>query len=323
MERRPALAVLAGLGALAVSGPPARAGGGGPPDVTGPVVGPDWEPAGLTEPAVQVVLSGATPYAVTRPGGGAPDALWRGSPAGGAWARLTAPVATIRDLAVDPGNAALLFVAGDGGVHRSVDGGAAWQRVVVPPSTHDGLRVAVSAADPALVYATTGEASAATVWRSENGGAGWAALRELQGTLCFWTFPVVAPDPAVRERIYVSSSCAAGRTFFGTLQVSDDLWATPGRTILTPSVSSTDPLALLFPEATAFDPTGRRGVVAARRDPRSGGGAVVATENGGASWRVLLNFPPPPRQPGGGAPVDQGTVTATLLAGLPGLRRLV
>jgi hypothetical protein len=328
MKRRPAVAALSGLAALAVSGPAALAGGGpdgGGPVLPGPVAGPDWEPGGLAEPAQLVVLAGEppgeTPYAVTRPGGGAPTAVWRGDPGGGSWTPLPAPTPRIVDLAAHPTDPGVVFAAGDGGVYRSVDAGATWERVVVPRPSYAGLTVAVSRADPAVVYAATGLFSGATTWRSLDGGSGWQVLRDLQGALCTWTFPVVAPDPAVRGRVYLSYSCAAGRTMSATLSQSDDLWATDGRTLLRPTLRSDDPLGYLFPAAVAFDPAGRRGVVAARRDPRLGGSAILGTENGGASWGALLNYPPPPRP--GGTPQGQGTVAGTLLAGFPDLRHLV
>jgi hypothetical protein len=332
MKRRPVLATLGGLGGLAgvgTAGPPALAGGdpgGAPPDTPGPGGGPDWVSTGLTEAARRIVLAGQTPYAVTVPGGGAPGsgaatALWRGDPAGGPWTPLAAPVPRVADLAVHPEDPRLLYVAGDGGVHRSLDAGATWERVVVPLPAYAGLRVVVSPADPALLYATTGSFSGATIWRSQNGGAGWEALRNLQGALCTWTFPVIAPDPAVRQRVYLSYSCAAGRTLSATLSRSDDLWATDGATLLRPTVTSGAPLSFLFPAAAAFDPAGRRGVVVARRDARVGGSAVLGTDDGGASWRVLLNYPPVPSP--GGAPGGQGTVATSLLAGEPEVRRLV
>ena len=262
-------------------------------------------PTGLTEAARRIVLAGQTPYAVTVPGGGAPGA-GRPPPCGGAtraagrgrpwppprrgWPTWP-PTRTTRAFSTSPGTA---------GSTAACDAGATWERVVVPlPSSdgHAGLRVVVSPADPALLYATTGIFSDATIWRSQDGGAGWEALRELQATLCTWTFPVIAPDPAVRQRVYLSYSCAAGRTFSATLSVSDDLWATDGATLLRPTVTSGAPLSFLFPAAAAFDPAGRRGVVVARRDARVGGSAVLGTDDGGASWRVLLDYPPAPGGP--------------------------
>ena len=337
MQRRPALATLGSLGVLGSlagagsTGPAALAGGdpgGAPPAPPGPA----WAPTGLTEAARRIVLAGQTPYAVTVPGGmasgrGAATALWRGDPGGGPWAPLAAPGPRVADLAAHPDDPRILYVAGDGGIHRSLDAGATWERVVVPLSSvrtpaHAGVRVVVSPADPALLYAITGAFSDATVWRSQDGGAGWEALRSFLATLCTWQFPVIAPDPAVRQRVYLSYSCAAGRTFSASLWVSDDLWATDGATLLRPTVTPGAPLSYLFPAAAAFDPAGRRGVVVAQRDFRVGGSVVIGTDDGGASWRVLLDYPPtrPPSTPPGAA---GGTVATSLLAGDSELRRLV
>ena len=335
MKRRPVLATLGGLGVLGSlagagsAGPAALAGGdpaaraghvgaGGPglgahrPDRGGPADRPG------RPDAVRRHRPGGR--GARRRGGHRPVAGRPGRRAVGAPGR---PVPRVADLAAHPDDPRLLYVAGDGGVHRSLDAGATWERVVVPLPSYAGLRVVVSPADPALLYATTGIFSGATIWRSLNGGAGWEALRNLQGTLCTWTFPVIAPDPAVRQRVYLSYSCAAGRTFSASLSVSDDLWATDGATLLRPTVTAGAPLSFLFPAAAAFDPAGQAG--GGRRPAgRPGGGQRRARH--GRRRGVLAR--PAQLPPGAGArPATHdrraGTVATSLLAEGPELRRLV
>ena len=49
-----------------------------------------------------------------------------------------------------------------------------------------------------------------------------AQLRDLQATLCNWAFPMVARDPVVRDRVFLSYGCLAGRNTSESLTVSVD-----------------------------------------------------------------------------------------------------
>jgi hypothetical protein len=274
--------------------PPAGGGDGGAPadGVGGEPIGPEWEATGVRGAVSRVRLSGGAVYALAAEGGAAQAALWRGERGADAWRALSPPAARIIDLAAGPLDERVVYLAGEGGIYRSSDAGQTWSTSLAAPASHQGLRVAVSPADGALVYAATGLFSGAAVWRSTDGGASWTRLRDLPGTLCTWSFPVVAPDPAVRQRVFLSYACLAGRNTSARLTVSEDLWATDGEALLTPSARNDDPLGFLYPQAVAFTPDRRHGVVAALRDQRLGGSALLRTDDGGRVWRALLNYGP-------------------------------
>ena len=306
---------------IAISLPLARpAAGGGeigrPVDgVGGDPLGPGWEPTTITGPVAHVRLSRGAVYVVTGGPGGAPSGLWRGDDRGTAWRELSAPASRIADLAVHPPDDRVLYIAGEGGIYHSTDAGQTWRTALAAPAAHQGLRVEVSPADPALLYATTGSFSGAAVWRSTDGGAAWTRLRDLQGTLCTWTFPVIAPDPVVRERVFLSYGCLAGRNTSSTLTVSEDQWATDGTPLLVPSARTNDPLGYLYPQAAAFTPDRQHGVTLALRDQRLGGSALVRTDDGGRTWRALLNYAPSMAD---GRQVGPNVVMGALAAAGPG-----
>lgn len=273
--------------------PPAGGGdtGGAVDGVGGQALGPEWEATAVGGPVTHLRLNGGAVYAVTAEGGGAPARLWRGDDRGSAWRELALPAPRIADLAVHPLDNRVLFAAGDGGIFMSSDAGQSWH-AVVEVAAHDGLRVAVSPADPSLVYAATGRFSGAAIWRSTDGGAAWTRLRDFSFTLCTWTFPVVSPDPAVRDRLFLSYGCLAGRNTSATLTASENQWATDGAPLLVPSARTDDPLGYLYPRAVAFTPDRQRGFVLAVRDQRLGGSALARTDDGGQTWRAVLNYAP-------------------------------
>jgi photosystem II stability/assembly factor-like uncharacterized protein len=93
-------------------------------------------------------------------------------------------------------NAETADAAVDGGIFRSIDGGAHWQNVL------DGSQriydVTVDPRDPNLVYATGFEASA---WCSADRGQSW---RRIPG-FNFKDGHRVIPDPADRSKIYITT----------------------------------------------------------------------------------------------------------------------
>jgi photosystem II stability/assembly factor-like uncharacterized protein len=302
----------------AVSSLPA-AGGGGGGVVGGEPTGPDWEATPINAAVTQLVLSNGVVYAVSLAGGGAPAVLWRGERGGTEWRMLPAPSARIADLAVHPLDDRVLYLATEAGISRSVDAGQTWATILPASAGEQGLRIVVSPADPRLLYATTGLFSGAMVWRSADGGANWTRLHDLQGALCTWTFPVIAPDATIVNRVFLSYACAAGRTTSARLTVSEDQWASDGEPLLVPSARNDDPLGYLYPQEVAFAPDRQRGVVQALRDQRLGGSALLRTDTGGRTWRALLNYGP---SMANGRQVAPNVVLGGLVADGPNFERL-
>ena len=300
-----------------------------PPPVVPAATPGGWTPVWNDLPVDGVLLGGNATFAVApvAESGGRTRTLWRTESMGTAATaaqQVFTPVEGVNDVAVHPTDSRTIYVAGQGGVYRSTNGGATWANVLAPPPIEGfpqvGLRVVVSPANPSLLYAAASATPApeASVWRSLDGGTTWQQIQPLRATLCGWTFPIIAPDPAVSTRVYLSYYCAAGRNTSANVSVSDDQWTTPGRVILSPSLQAQDPLRALFPLDVAFDPSGAHGVVLGVRDIRLGGSALVRTDDGGATWQSLLDQLDVPS----GFPLQRQVALAALAAEVPALNRL-
>ncbi len=150
--------------------------------------------------------------------------VWKTTDAGGSWEQVLATgrgVAAI-DLVLDPTAPDHLFAAtwdrngGDGsGVHRSLDGGASWERLEQGlPRGRFVERVAVDLcrARPEVVYALTVDQRkpgdgrygvGGVVYRSNDGGDTWTRCHDdYLPTYVGWDFCDVKVDPRDPERLY-------------------------------------------------------------------------------------------------------------------------
>jgi photosystem II stability/assembly factor-like uncharacterized protein len=119
--------------------------------------------------------------------GGEPELLYAGTASvgllrtadgGRTWATVSGASAkdagfrTILSIAVDPSNRQALYVGTDGGLAKSVDGGASWTALSYPGD--NAVAVAVSPVTPHFVLAVaTSPRRQGLVYRSEDGGQSW------------------------------------------------------------------------------------------------------------------------------------------------------
>ena len=148
--------------------------------------------------------------------GSEPAALFRSDDGGASWAECRGfqdvPESTnwgfhaptrdshIRDLAVSPGDASLLYAGIEvGGVVRSADGGGSWQQL---PGLDDDIHCLHLGADKQQrVYAATASAP----YRSSNGGDDWEKIND--GLARRYTLHIAAaPDDADRVLVTVSEN---------------------------------------------------------------------------------------------------------------------
>lgn len=110
------------------------------------------------------------------------------------WARLatTNPISDIRDIAFDPVDPQVVYVAADrSGLLRSADGGQSWQTILAAPDIDFVEAVSVHPQDPNTIYAgaPSGGGGGSGVFVSTDAGASWTHLYqggpvyELQFTL--------------------------------------------------------------------------------------------------------------------------------------------
>jgi photosystem II stability/assembly factor-like uncharacterized protein len=116
-----------------------------------------------------------------------PDLVWAGSAQGPSLYRSTdggdnwSPVAgdifgtAVNDLAINPIDTSNLYVTADGGLFKTPDGGATWDRLAAPSSA-DAVELDPLNGSPVTVYASqrTGTAGVNVgVFKSADGGATW------------------------------------------------------------------------------------------------------------------------------------------------------
>lgn len=201
----------------------------------------------------------------------APGNLWRPSTergvfrtldGGRSWEHVLA-VDTLTgaiDLALDPSNPEVLYAAtyqrlrrawgfnggGPGsGIWKSTDGGETWTRLTAGLPTGDLGRIglALSPADPAVVYAMVEHASETGTYRSDDAGATWRRVNRLNPRPMYYSH--IVADPADADRVYVLAtefymSEDGGRTFremptrptydVGVHSDHHALWIDPGDT---------------------------------------------------------------------------------------------
>ena len=110
------------------------------------------------------------------------NGIYRSTDGGRTWTHLgLADGQQIPELAVDPHNSRRLFAAvlghpygpnAERGIYRSLDGGAAWERVLYKDADTGGSAVAIDPSQPDIVYAA--------LWQSRLGP--WEDKNEFQGT---------------------------------------------------------------------------------------------------------------------------------------------
>lgn len=241
-----------------------------------------WIPTALTEETYRLITpqSGAF-FAVVN------NAVLRSNDGGTTWASVNLPPQrsqTFRpQLAVTPTDHTRLFAMGEGGLYRSTDDAASWTLVL--PSTREARNLAVSAADPHVVYAGLAPPAIAVelqFFRSRDGGNTWEQLEDHRNSLCGWGMPVLQPHASDPGRVFRIATCYAGRTIaLGVDQLRD--FSTSWTGFYAPGLKPY--LSEHFGGGAAEE--ARRYYVAGRQDPRSGGGPFLArTDDDGATWTV-------------------------------------
>jgi hypothetical protein len=135
---------------------------------------PAWEALGPTDKSVSALYTPTSGALLAR----TEDGLYRSDDAGLTWRAIPRPDQT-DVVTVSPANHDLLYAAGEGGVFRSPDGGGNWEKVSDQAS--GWRRIAVSPADPSVLYgdtATVSNDTSGTTIRferqvSHDGGVTW------------------------------------------------------------------------------------------------------------------------------------------------------
>jgi photosystem II stability/assembly factor-like uncharacterized protein len=159
--------------------------------------------------------------------------VYRSTDAGRSWVRITSSIdeGTFTYIAVDPYNAARLFIVGGMGVYRTTDGGATWTLLSWPPSDNIAAEaVAIAPSDPQVVYIV-----GPSMLRSTDGGTTWSYMdwEAVPEAASVWVDPSDANHLLVGglDGVYRSTDGGASFQPVATLSVNDvatTLVADPG-----------------------------------------------------------------------------------------------
>lgn len=238
------------------------------------------------------------------------NSVFRGDLSGEKWEPLQLPpqprvypffAPSSPPLAVSPLTSSELYAYGEGGLHRSVDGGKTWSLSL--HTNQQVLAVAVSPASHRLIYAAAGRYGDFRFFRSSNGGDSWDPLDEvLNQTLCGWEVRLLHPHPTDPNRVFRTAECYAGRNLSSPLKTSSDMGQ---------SWRTTFHEQLLFPSKLVggFSQNAADFYLAAQRDFRAGGSSIFVTHNDAQSWSEILSFR-------GGGTMQEPSVPNVLIRGL-------
>jgi photosystem II stability/assembly factor-like uncharacterized protein len=162
--------------------------------------GSTW-PVVLRDVAVNDIVVARSNSAVVYAGGFAKrdvGGVFKSADAGAHWTTM-AGIPT-NSIAVHPGNAAVVYLGGDTGLFKSIDGGATWlpiQNGLDQPSSGHVLEVQIDPGQPQTVYCGT---SIQGVFKSLDGGINWTHL-----TSPLTDCRAIAIDPIDTHVVYASS----------------------------------------------------------------------------------------------------------------------
>jgi photosystem II stability/assembly factor-like uncharacterized protein len=212
--------------------------------------------------------------------------LFRSDDAGTSWRQIELPLSQRKErvVEVDPADHRVIFADGDGGLQRTTDDGATWSTVL--PSDRRTLRVAISPADPHVLYVAQQGASWTDwfFWRSLDQAASWENLEEIHNSMsCGWSIRLLYPHPTDPTRLFRTAGCYAGRDLNDTLDESRDRGSTFA-TIFTPRFAFPSRLV----GGSGIEPG--RYYLATNNDSRQGGSSLLVSADDAATWTPILEY---------------------------------
>jgi photosystem II stability/assembly factor-like uncharacterized protein len=264
--------------ATVASAAPASPGGGARTATARLAQGAEWQMALPNVAATRIFTpaSGAL-FAATTIG------LHRSDDGGANWTEVQLPPLHTPGVAieVDPTDHRVVYVDTPTGLQRTDDDAATWAMIL--PSDRKTLKIAVSPADPSLVYVAQAaqEVGEFALLRSRDRGTTWETIEEQRQAPCGWSSLILTPHPTDSPRLFRTDGCYAGRNLGDDLKESRDFGST-WRTALTPKTAF--PYAIVG--GAGADPT--RLYLAVNNDYRGGGSLLHTSSDDGATWTPIL-----------------------------------
>lgn len=171
-----------------------------------------WQQTSLTIPVQQLFAPASGAFFALTTG-----ALMRSNDGGVTWESVAVPRPPARRsgrwAAVDPTNHTVLYAAGDGGLYQTRDDAATWQLIQAGPSpTAVVAAIAVSPADPRMLYAIFQDGNTLHFYYSADGGASWASdALSTAGSPCQSRVDLLEAHPTDPRRAFRAAGCFSGR----------------------------------------------------------------------------------------------------------------
>jgi photosystem II stability/assembly factor-like uncharacterized protein len=147
--------------------------------------------------------------------------VYRSTDAGRSWVRITSSidVATFNYVAVNPSNAARVFIGSASGLWRSTDGGSTWTLLTWPDGDNiAGEALAMAPSAPQVVYVV-----GPSMLRSTDGGTTWTDMAPVTEAASVWVDPSDANTLPVGglDGVYRSTDGGASWQPVATVAVND------------------------------------------------------------------------------------------------------
>jgi photosystem II stability/assembly factor-like uncharacterized protein len=148
--------------------------------------------------------------------------VYRSIDAGRSWVRITLSIdtASFYYIAVDPSNAARVFIGSASGLWRSTNGGTTWTLLTWPATDNiAGQALAIAPSDPQVVYVV-----GSSMLRSTDGGTTWTDMDDpMIGATSVWADPGDANTLLVggMDGVYRSTNGGASWRPVATVAVND------------------------------------------------------------------------------------------------------
>ncbi|HET8550683.1 MAG TPA: hypothetical protein VFL57_21895 [Bryobacteraceae bacterium] len=150
--------------------------------------------AGCSYPEMRIDPSDASLYVLCG------NELFKSTDAGESWTRKPLPEGKrLWNLRTGPGAPAILYASRQGGIWKSIDGAATWQRLGNVPQESDERSLTPHPANAALIFIS----ARSGIMRSEDGGGTWASVTE-SALLGESPFGIVI-DPREPDTFYLTS----------------------------------------------------------------------------------------------------------------------
>lgn len=281
--------------------------------------GGTWPEPLKGESPLQLVVDGKLPSHLYASAG---TGLWISQDAGASWlaAQTLPPMAEVSCIAAASSREGLSWVGGRRLVYRTEDGGHTWQGVEVPAAS--GMILSI-APDPQVVETLYALDSAGQIFRSDDAGASWLLSARAPANALGLSLPVLAVDPAGRNRVYLGTDNGLWAQPVSPLEPTPTATATPTLT----ATATRTPTATRPPQPTATatssptpSPTSTPTQTATATDLPTATSTATATETPtvlptntpSPTFTVEVVEPPPTSPPGDGGGEDAPTPTETV-----------